>query len=71
MKLGGQVVVAGMGEVLGIRFEAIESILNIYGIEDPEKRVEIFEKIVIIDSVRMKFKSQELLSKKEADKNKK
>lgn len=70
-KLAGQVIVAGMGEVLGIRFEAIEAILNIYRIEDPQIRVELFEKISIIDGVRMKFKSQELLSKSQQSKNNK
>ena len=45
---------AGMGEVLGIKFEAIEFLLNLYGIDDLEERRFLFEKIQIIDIIRMK-----------------
>ena len=60
-----------MGDILGIRHEAIESILNIYGIANQEQRVELFEKVCIIDGVRMKFRNQELAMKSQQSKNKK
>lgn len=43
-----------MGDVLGIKFEAIEFLLDLYGIDDLEERRFLFEKIQIIDIIRMK-----------------
>jgi len=51
--VSGQVIVAGMGDILGIKFEAIEFIFNLYQIEDIYERQDLFEKIVAIDSVRL------------------
>ena len=42
-----------MGDILGIKFEAIEFIFNLYQIEDIYERQDLFEKIVAIDSVRL------------------
>jgi hypothetical protein len=53
-KCSGQVIVAGMGDVLGIKFEAIDFIFNLYCIDDPEERRFLFEKIQIIDIIRLK-----------------
>lgn len=64
-KLSGQVIVAGMGEPLGIRFEAINFIFDLYGIEDQSYKEDLFEKILLIDSVRMGYKSQELIRRKQ------
>lgn len=54
-KCANQVIVAGMGDVLGIKFEAIEFLLNLYGVEDLESRRELFEKIQIIDTIRSRY----------------
>jgi hypothetical protein len=49
-----QVIVAGMGDVLGIKFEAIDFIFNLYDITDIEEKRFLFEKIQIIDIIRLK-----------------
>jgi len=49
-----QVIVAGMGDVLGIKFEAIGFIFDLHGIDDLEEKRFLFEKIQIIDIIRLK-----------------
>lgn len=44
-----------MGDILGIKFEAIEFLLNLYGVEDLESQRELFEKIQIIDIIRLRY----------------
>jgi len=56
-KCSSQVIVAGMGDVLGIKFEAIAFIFDLYEIYEPEERQFYFEKIQIIDIIRLKSKS--------------
>lgn len=51
--LAGQVIVAGMGDILGIKFEAIEFIFNLYQIDEAWYRQDLFEKIIVIDSIRL------------------
>lgn len=58
-----QVIVAGMGEVLGIKFEAIQFIFDIYEIKNAETRRDIFEKITLIDTIRIKAKNGEIRAK--------
>lgn len=70
-KVAGQVIVAGMGDVLGIKFEAIQFLFDIYGIIDKEERLELFEKIQIIDTARMQARSEQLINKQNSDKTKK
>ena len=70
-KLSGQVIVAGMGEPLGIKFDAIGFIFDLYGIEDQLFKEDLFEKILIIDGVRMAYKTQELIKHKNKVKAKK
>lgn len=53
-KCSGQVIVAGMGDILGIKFEAIEFVFDIYEIDDREERRILFEKIQTIDIIRLK-----------------
>lgn len=53
-KIQNQVIVAGMGEPLGLNQQAIINILDIYGIMDIEERKVIFDKILAIDNIRMK-----------------
>lgn len=48
-----QVIVAGMGDVLGISFSAIDFIFNLYKIEDEWDRQCLFEKIMTVDRVRI------------------
>ena len=69
-KVSTQVIVTGMGDIIGIRFEAIESIMNIYGIMDSEERVDLFEKIIEIDTVRAKIRNKELITRKQTEKTK-
>ncbi len=45
-----------MGEVLGINFTAIEFIFDIYGIIDPYERRLLFEKIQLVDNIRLQAK---------------
>lgn len=61
-----------MGDCLGIKFEAIDFIFGIYSIYDPNERLELFEKIQAIDSVRLRLKRDELIrSKHEIKKSRK
>jgi len=43
-----------MGQPIGVMFSSIAVMMDIYGINDPEERVEVFEKIQIIDHIRLK-----------------
>ena len=52
-KLIGQVIVAGMGDILGVKFEAIQFIFEVYQVKEPFYRQDLFEKILLIDSVRL------------------
>lgn len=69
-RLSGQVIVAGMGEPLGIKFEAIGFIFDLYGIHDDTEKIELFEKITLIDSVRLKYKRDELIRQQQQPKAK-
>ena len=53
-KLSGQVIVAGMGECLGIKFEAIDFLFDLYKINKRYERKILFDKLQLIDSIRMK-----------------
>ena len=53
-KCSGQVIVAGMGDVLGIKFEAIEFLFNLYDIDDRDEKRLLFQKIQIIDILRLR-----------------
>jgi len=57
-KISNQVIVAGMGEVLGVKFEAIQFILDLYCINEIELRRDIFEKILKIDEIKLKKRIQ-------------
>lgn len=59
-KVSGQVIVAGMGEVLGIKFEAIQFLFDLYELPQ-ETRLETFEKILAIDAVKMKFRTEQVM----------
>jgi hypothetical protein len=48
-----------MGQPLGIYFSSILAIFDIYGIIDIDERRELFEKIQLIDKVRLKISSQD------------
>lgn len=48
-----QVNVAGMGDILGIRFEAVDFLFDLYNIRDRDERVRLFEKIMTIDRIRV------------------
>jgi hypothetical protein len=58
------VIVGGMGDVLGIRFEAIAFLFDLYDIMNTDERRDLFEKIMTIDGVRAKIRSSELVNKK-------
>jgi hypothetical protein len=68
-KCSGQQIVAGMGQPIGIMFTAIVAMLDIYCIFDIEERVEIFEKIQLIDSIRLKMSAQETIGKRSLQKH--
>jgi len=53
-----------MGTPIGIMFTSIVALLDIYCIYDAETRIEIFEKIQIIDGIRLKQSTQETIGKK-------
>ena len=57
--LSGQVNTAGMGEIIGIKFEAISFVFDIYQISDALQKRELFEKIILIDQIRMEFRMKE------------
>lgn len=61
-QVSGQVIVAGMGDVLGIKFEAIQFIFDLYGIMDRDEKLDLFNKILAIDSVRMKIRSETIMN---------
>jgi len=67
-KVSGQMIVAGMGEPLGINFLAIDFILDIYGILKRDKRREMFDKIILFDSIRLRKRSEQISSQRERDK---
>lgn len=69
-KLSSQVIVAGMGEALGIKFEAIDFIFNLYEITDTHEKQDYFEKIQLIDSIKLNYKRKELIKKQQETKNK-
>ncbi|PKP53818.1 MAG: hypothetical protein CVT92_02480 [Bacteroidetes bacterium HGW-Bacteroidetes-1] len=68
-KCSGQQIVAGMGQPIGIMFTSIVAMLDIYCIFDVEERVEIFEKIQLIDSIRLKMSAQETIGKRSVQKH--
>ena len=59
-----------MGEIIGINFSAIQFIFDLYGILDSELRVELFEKILEIDSVRTRRRSDQIAREREQSKKK-
>lgn len=64
-----QVIVAGMGDILGIRFEAIDFLFDLYNIKDEWERECLFEKIMTIDRVRI-LSQRKATEKKLAEQNK-
>lgn len=69
-KLSGQVIVAGMGEILGINFLAIGFIFDLYEVDDQIEKQVLFEKILAIDTVRCKERSQQMQKQANAAKSK-
>jgi hypothetical protein len=57
-----------MGSPIGIMFTAIVALLDIYCINDPEERIEVFEKIQIVDSIRLRLSHQETIGKRSVQK---
>lgn len=70
LTLSGQVIIAGMGEPLGINYLAIQFIFDLYEITDSETRQLLFEKIRAIDDVRCKERSQQIRKQLESAKSK-
>ena len=68
-KCSSQQIVAGMGTPIGIMFTSIVAILDIYNIVNVEDRIEIFEKIQLIDSIRLKLSHQETIGKRNLQKH--
>lgn len=67
-KCSSQVIVAGMGDILGIKFEAIDFLFNLYKINNRYERKILFEKIQLVDSIRLKC--QNAIQKREREKQK-
>jgi len=63
-KVAGQQIVAGMGQPIGIIYQSILAIFDIYVIVNREERRELFEKITIIDAIRLKSSNSELINRK-------
>jgi hypothetical protein len=59
-EVSGQVIVAGMGDILGIKFEAIAFLFDIYMINDYYERQDLYQKIVAVDAVRMNIRNIEM-----------
>lgn len=68
-KCSGQQIVVGMGQPIGILFSSIVAMLDIYNIFDSEDRIEVFEKIQLIDMIRLKLSSQETIGKRNPQKH--
>lgn len=66
-KIQNQIIIAGMGEPLGLDHNAIYNIMDIYCINDVYERQVMFDKILAIDCVRMTIRANQL---KEEKKNK-
>jgi hypothetical protein len=58
-KCNTQQIVAGMGQPLGILFSSILALFDIYGIIDIDERRELFEKIILVDQIRLRQSSQD------------
>ena len=69
-KIQNQMIIAGMGEPLGLNQQAIINILDIYCIDDREERLILFDKILAIDCVRMSKKWDEIQKNKKNKKKK-
>lgn len=59
-----------MGQPIGILFQSILALFDIYGIIDIDERREIFEKIQIVDHIRLKSAASELVNKRTNKTNK-
>jgi hypothetical protein len=57
-----------MGQPIGIMFSSIVAILDLYGINEFEERIEVFEKIQMIDHIRLKNSQQETIGKRAVQK---
>lgn len=42
-----------MGDILGIKFEAIDFLFDLYNIKDRDERIILFDKIMAIDRIRI------------------
>jgi len=69
-KCAHQQIMAGMGQPIGIIFQSILALFDIYGIIDTYERREIFEKIQIIDHIRLKAAASDLVNKRTTKTNK-
>ena len=70
-KIQNQVIIAGMGDPLGLDHKAIINILDLYEITDIEERKILFDKILAIDCVRMRLRLKEIKKKKVKEPDKK
>ena len=50
-----QVLVAGMGTVIGLNKATVLQILQVYGVHDSEDLTDLLEKIMVLHGVEMKF----------------
>jgi len=66
-KIQNQLIIAGMGEPIGLNHQAIINILDIYDIKNVDERKVLFDKILTMDNLRM----VKMLEKKKTDKKQK
>ena len=66
-KIQNQLIIAGMGEPIGLNHQAIINILDIYDIKNVDERKVLFDKIITMDNLRM----VKMLEKKKTDKKQK
>ena len=67
-KIQNQLIIAGMGEPIGLNQQAIINIMDIYDIRDIEERRVLFDKILTIDNIRMAKLLEKKKSKNTKDK---
>lgn len=63
-KCAHQQIVAGMGQPIGIMFTSILALFDIYDIIDKDDRRELFEKIQLIDEIRLKQATSDIVAKR-------
>lgn len=65
----GQVITTGFGDILGIKFEAIDFLFDLYNIKGEWERQCLFEKLMVVDRIRTLSQRRETAKRIEQSKN--